>query len=152
MIDREARDLMAEALRQLLARQITNDEFEDMIPSGPSDDGALGPIESRAWTFYDDMHAHKLDREFTDAMRSDVARWLLFLQTDLKYRWSPGPWDRFPIYNWPLNLLTLGWWERRKARLLAEWEQQGDVTVWPFLERSAFDAACARPRFLVGSS
>ena len=91
MIDREARDLMAEALRQLLARQITNDDFEEMIPSGPSDDRVLGPIESRAWAFYDDMHAHKLDREFTDAMRSDVARWVLFLQTDLEYRWLPGP-------------------------------------------------------------
>ena len=129
---------------------MTNDEFEDSLPRDLSSDGVIDPIESRAWTFYSDMHEHYLDRDLSRAVREDVARWILFLQRDLEYRWPRGPWDRFPIYNWPLNLLTLGWWEQRKARLLRDWERHGDVDVWPFLTRSEYSAACAEPRLLVG--
>lgn len=82
MIDRDARDRLATALRQLLARQITKDQFEGVRSSRRSNDRVIGPIESRAWTFYSDMHPHKLNRELADAVRSDVARWILFLQTD----------------------------------------------------------------------
>lgn len=152
MIDRAARKQLASCLRQLLARQVSNDEFECSLPRCRSGDGVIAPIESRAWTFYSDMHEHRIDRDLAHAVREDVARWILFLQRDLEYRWPPGPWDRFPIHKWPLNLLTLGWWERRKARRVREWESHGDVDVWPFLTRSELSAACAQPQFLVGSS
>ena len=130
---------------------ITNDEFESLVLDESINDRVVGPIISRAWTFYSDLRSQKLDPRLSQAMRSDVARWILFLQTDLKYGWPPGPLDRFPIVNWPLNLLTLGWWERRKVRLLHEWEQHGDVSIWPFLQRAELEAACATPRFLAGS-
>ena len=73
MIDRVARKQLASCLRQLLARQVTNDEFECSLPRCQSGDGV-------------------------------------------------------------------------------EWERQGDIAVWPFLTSSEFTAACAQPRFLVGSS
>lgn len=152
MIDQVARDGMATALRQLLARQISNDEFEALVWSLPTEDPVVRPIESRAWTLYDDLREHRLERELSKAMGSEVARWILFLQAGHEYRWPRGPLDRFPIRNWPVNLLTFGWWGRRKARLLAAWEAHGDVAVWPFLELSELDAARADPRFLVGSS
>ena len=152
MIDRTARKQLASCLRQLLARQITNDEFEWALPRCRSHDGVIAPIESRAWTFYSDMHEHRIDRELARAVREDVARWILFLQHDLEYRWPRGPWDCFPIHNWPLNLLTLGWWEWRKARQVRQWEKHGDLGVWPFLTRSELSAACAQPKFLIGSS
>lgn len=130
---------------------MSNDAFELGLPRWSSGDGVIEPIESRAWTFYSDMHEHRLDRELARALREDVARWVLFLQGDLEYRWPVGPWDNYPIYNWPFNLLTLGWWERRKARRLREWQSHGDVEVWPFSTRAELAAACAAPRFLVGS-
>jgi hypothetical protein len=130
---------------------MTNDSFECALPSRRVD-GVLRAIESRAWMFYSDMHEHEVERDLARAVRPEVARWVLFLQNGFEYRWPAGPWDRFPIYNWPLNLLTLGWWERRKEGLLRDWEAHGDVRVWPFLTKSELDAARARPRFLVGSS
>lgn len=150
MADRHARNLLASALRQLLARQITNDNFEDAFPQ--SEDGIVEPIESRVWTFYSDMYPHKLSRKLTKVVRSDVARWILFLQSDLEYRWPRGPLDDFPIYNSYLNILTFGWWERRKELQMKAWEQHGDVTVWPFFEKEEFYKARKRPCFLAGSS
>jgi len=93
-----------------------------------------------------------VDRALARAVRSDVARWILFLQTDLEYHWPAGPLDQFGCYNWPMNLLTLGWWERRKEGQLRAWERHGDSSVWPFLTREEFAGACRAPTFLVGSS
>lgn len=152
MIDRSARRHLANQLRRLLSRHITNDEFEEAVSRCCSVDRVIAPIESRAWTFYSDMHAHTIDRDLARAVREDVARWILFLQHDLEYRWPPGPWDSFPIDFWPLNVLTLGWWSRSETRRVREWESHGDADVWPFLTKSEMVAACARPKFLVGSS
>ena len=150
MIDRYARNVLASALRQLLARQITNDNFEDTIPQ--SEDRIVESIESRAWTFYSDMYPHKLNRKLTKIIRPDVARWILFLQSDLEYRWPLGPLDDFPIYNSLLNILTFGWWERRKELQLKAWEQYGDISVWPFIEKEELNEACKQPYFLTGSN
>lgn len=153
MVDRMLRDRFAGALRQLLSRQITNWEFEDFTRGEDlqSADRVLGPIYWRAWTLYSDgMWPERVSQSTAREMRLDVARWVLFLQADLEYRWPPGPMDTFAIRNWPMNLLTFGWWERRKERELRAWQRHGNFDVWPFWSRAEFDAARRAPRFLVG--
>lgn len=86
MIDQAARDGMATALRQLLARQISNDEFEAQVWSLPSGDAVMEPLRSRAWALYDDLREHRLELDLAEAMRSEVARWILFLQAGHEYR------------------------------------------------------------------
>ena len=152
MIDRAARNTMATALRRLFSRRITNDEFEVMRPREPSGDSVLHPIYHWAWLCYSDNHEHKLARDLAHAVRKDVARFVLFLHSDLEYRWPPMRWLWAPIISWPLTVLTLGWWARVRARHVREWESHGDVEAWPFLTSSELSAACAQPRFLVGSS
>ena len=51
-----------------------------------------------------------------------------------------------------MNVLTLGWWERRKAAAFRAFAQTGDFAVWPFRSRAEYDAAIRRPRFLAGGS
>ncbi len=150
MIDRRGRDQMAKVLRQFFGRQITNDDFDGAVEVHKSPDLVLKTIESLAWTLYDDHKTHYLDRETRSLAKDHVARWILFLQTDFEYRWPKGPYDGFPTISLLRNLLTLGWWERRKARLAAEWERHGDVSIWPFLDRAEMEAARTQPRFLVG--
>ncbi|MCC7172802.1 MAG: hypothetical protein IT459_20305 [Planctomycetes bacterium] len=142
---------MAASIRLLVARRITNDEFEALIaPCARSADRVIGPLEARAWTWYSDTHEHSIDRWSSTLLRPEVARWVLFLQTDVEYRWPPGPRDEFrgdfPLLHW----ITGGWSARRELRRLEQWERHGEIKLWPFLNRSEFDAAKRRARFLVG--
>ncbi len=131
MIDRIARDQLALALRRYVAGRITNDDLADDAPDR-SPDPAIRPIYEYAWNLYDDHHQHRAaGRHALNRLgRRTVARWILFLHTDLEYRWPT--FSFMQIYNWPLNLLTLGWWERRKERRSTAFQQAGDFEVWPF--------------------
>ena len=150
MIDREARKLAALLLRRFAASRLTNDDFESEYPQSKVDP-ALRAIEERAWALYDDFHTHRLTgrNALTAAGRREVARWVLFLQSDVEYSW-PTSYSFMQIYNWPMNLLTLGWWERRKQETFQAFAKSGEFTVWPFRTRTDYEAAVGRPRFLVG--
>jgi hypothetical protein len=92
-----------------------------------------------AWQLYDDMFRHRADGPHAlakDAQRS-VARWVLFLRTDLEYSWpnydfrqSGTSLDRFLA-----DLFTAGRWSKKKH---GDWENflgAGDFEVWPFLKK-----------------
>lgn len=150
MVDRESRDACAQLVRQLMRGDMEGEEFELAVDELRSTDPGIRAIQTQAWSCYSDYSP--VERSVARAVRPDIARSIVFLQSDAEYLWPPYPSGDFPIYNWLFNIFTLGWWERRKAERLREWEQHGDSEVWPFHSRADFDAACARPRFLVGSS
>jgi hypothetical protein len=54
------------------------------------------------------------------------------------------------VYNWPLNLLTFGWWERRKQRRFIEWSESGAYKVWPFFSVLEYRRTLASPLCLTG--
>lgn len=88
MIDRQARRRASELLRHLGAGLIANDQFEDRFPTA-SEDVAIDEIRSQAWFLYSDLREYRLagkHRLAADARR-EVARWILFLQSDLEYEW-----------------------------------------------------------------
>lgn len=149
MVDRDSRTACAALLRRLMIGQVTGDAFECAVDELGSSDPGIRAVRMQAWACYSE--GEPVERDVARAVRMDIARSILFLQSDAEYLWPPYPSGDLPIYNWLFNIWTLGWWERRKADRLREWEQHGDFAVWPFHSRSDYDAACARPRFLVGS-
>src|SRR5512143_2868744 len=98
MVDRIARLRAGELLRHFAAGQISNDEFEDSFPSR-SLDAAVQELRSEAWFLYDDLREYRLagkDR-LSSEMRHQIARWVLFLHTELEYEW--------PVRTLPATLL-----------------------------------------------
>jgi hypothetical protein len=86
MVNRAARDQVAELIRHLAAGQISNDEFEDRMP-GSRDDPAVGAVFwNGAWLLYDDLREYKLVGKYRlpEEVRGEVSRWVLFLKSDLE--------------------------------------------------------------------
>lgn len=139
---------MAVLVRRLIACRITNDDFDEAIPS--SDDPAIIAVHGMAWALYSDMKTHYLDGKYRihKEGRREIARWILYLYSNEEYAWLA--YSFFQIYNWPLNLLTLGWWEKWKEAKLNRLKKAGDFDVWPFKSRASFESALNNPRLLAG--
>jgi hypothetical protein len=149
MVDREARDRAALLLRRFAAGRLTNDEFDEAYP-GSAGDRALPEVGGAAWHLHSDGEVHRLTGEYALARltRRDVARWVVFLHTDLEYEWPAFDWYRFvdPVWNW----LTRGRAERRWRDDFEAFQRRGEYRVWPFLRGADFVAARRRPRLLAG--
>jgi hypothetical protein len=143
MVDREARRNIAECLRGLASGLITNDEFEGRVPRG-SRDPAIRAIFDAAWQLYSDFYTHKIT--LTKATKSEIARCILFLQTDLPYEWKEpkGVKELLLIVS---SLLTFGLLMRIYRR---SYSQQGDFSVWPFIRHADYQLALQNPVYLAG--
>ena len=145
MIDRDARNKLAESIRGLASGLLTNDQFEDSVPN--SKDRAINEIYSNgAWSLYSDTHEYKLKGKdkLTKEDKNLVSRWVLFLKGSSEYKW--------PTITLPerfLCLVTLGLW-RRKLR--AKWNRIGDIEFWPFLNSGEFEEAKGNGAYLGVSS
>ena len=149
MVDRDARDRFAELLRHLVAGQITNDDFADRLPLSSGDSAVNQIFWNGAWMLYDDLREYRLAGRYRlpREARREVARWILFLKSDLTYEWPRllGCF-RFPWYL--LNFLSLGLlglFVRR--RLLSS----VNLDVWPFYRESDYEAALARPPYFASA-
>ncbi|MBJ7575480.1 hypothetical protein [Luteimonas sp. MC1828] len=148
MIDREARDRFAQAIRALVAGTITNDEFEGVrFPALDTADPAIAAIyQEGAWHLYSDLEEHRLRGKHAISRKdkSHVARWVLFLKTDLPYEWPELGGARFFALGLA-NLFTLG----VANRFYVKWfKQQGEVDIWPFIRHEDYAAALERPVYL----
>jgi hypothetical protein len=144
MIDREARDILAESFRHLVAGQITNDQFEGRLRKS-EDAGVSRVYFCAAWPLYDDFREHKLTGRW--AIKREhwpiVARYILFLKTDVEYEWPTT--TRLWAFPWNipwgvLTLATFGLAERIWSRTMDR-RSGGDVNVWPFFRMSDLEAA-----------
>nr|CAP47510.1 putative integron gene cassette protein [uncultured bacterium] len=150
MVDHEARTQLAESVRHLVAGRITNDDFEDGVPYSKADPAIGEVFFDGAWNLYSDLHEHKLVGRYRlpDSSRPEVARWILFLKTDLEYEWKVLHglnWLAFPFGNL-LTLGLLGVFLRRR------WAKGGDVSVWPFYRESDFKTALNQHPYLAGKT
>ena len=149
MIDRESRRRLAELLRHFAAGLVSNDEFEDRCPRG-SKDLAVGQIlDQGAWFLYDDLHEHRLTGAYrlTNDDRKNVARWILFLESTLRYEWPVVPFA-VRLAFLPFSVCTFGLLGRP-----VQWyaDRGGPVDVWPFRRRSDYEAALKQPPYLRGA-
>jgi hypothetical protein len=149
MIHRESSNRLAEALRHYVSGRITNDEL-DSVEVDWRDRGAVA-VQEMAWNLYDDMHTHFVENRMPrgSEARRGIARWIAFLHTDEEYLWPE--YSFMQIVNWPMNLLTFGWWEKTRQRRWNQFLEAGDFDVWPFCRRADFEQALRRPRLLLGS-
>ena len=146
ILDRESRRSLAELLRHLVAGLITNDEFENRRPRGSHDLAVRQIFEEGAWFLYDDTYAHRLTgrHRLSTRERRNVARWILFLETDLTYEWPIVPFG-LRLALMPLNLLTLG----LLGRVVQRFASSGAPTdLWPFRRHSDYQAALQKPPYL----
>jgi len=130
MIDRSARNKLAELLRSLAAGLISNDEFEDTIPE--SKDKAINEVFfNGGWMLYSDMKEYKLQgKDALEAVvKNEVARWVLFLKSNYEYSWPS-----VPFLQRVLHAVTFG-------LLGTSWASSGDINVWPFLKAEHFAKA-----------
>ena len=153
MIDRERRDKLAQILRWLGSGLISNDEFEDRRDSlfdgvhpWQHGDPAIAAISEQAWFLYHDLDEYKLKgaASLSGQDRREVARWIVFLHSDLEYEW---PRESFLDSSILLNIITLGFNRLRRLRRL---KQLGDWEVWPFIRRADSELARRTPRLLSG--
>jgi hypothetical protein len=146
MIDREARNKLAESIRHLVSGRITNDDFECLAPSR-SNDKAVSEITWQVWMLYSDLRTHKLTGPdaLSKADRRTVARFILFLHSALEYEWAPHP--LFGLLRLAVTLLSFGMLTRRVDEI---WESAGDFEVWPFVRKADFDLALNKPKLLGG--
>jgi hypothetical protein len=134
MIDRNARNKLAELIRSLVAGNITNYEFEASLPTS-TDDAVWEVFHNGAWCLYSDMKEYKLRGEYalSPEDKTVVARWVLFLKSDYEYKW-PSASFREAL----LKSISLGFFGQST---LDKWKDYGDVSYWPFVNSNQFDEA-----------
>ena len=147
MVDTVARAKLAEAARALVAGLITNDEFEHRIPK--SDDPAiLGIFYGGFWPNYGDLSEHRMigDARWVGEKRAFAVRCIVFLKTDLPYRWPvETPW-RSLIRSTSCALTFGASWRAYNEQL----ERIGDASEWPFCSQPNFASARSSPKYLAG--
>jgi hypothetical protein len=147
VVDSAARKEYAALLRRFAAGVITNREFERRMPDWR--EITLREIDWAVWPLYDDLHEHKLvgDYHVTPSGRECIARMILFLRSDLPYRW-PRETGLAQLPALLLSVLTLGrfgkWWFRYRA-------PDGDQSVWPFYTSAEYEEALTNPPYLRGT-
>ena len=146
MVDRRARDGYAQLLRHFAAGCVLNWHYEDFAEAFlTSEDRAVAEVFWAVWPAYCDVRKHYLsgkDRLDADGRRV-VARYLLFLYSNLEYEWPVRRRTRL----WA-NLFTLGLWGLIRPIV----PSGGDDKVWPFFRRSDLELEKARPRLLGGTN
>jgi len=147
MVDREARQQAAHAVRRFLDCETTNDVYESEYPLHWSQDLAIRAIYELSWSWFDDFNAHKLEGkyELPVEMRMIGERCALFLGSGHEYDWKEFKFISTGIFS-RSELITLGLTDHQVGinESLAAYldEPQGDATVWPFFRASDHNWLC----------
>jgi hypothetical protein len=178
MIDKLRRKRLALHLRHLATGQITNDDFESSVvdevtygwlpeqyyraKEAKSDDQVIQPILEFSWTLYDDLNQHKLTKQhqLPQEQLKDIARYILFLHSDLEYRWPyldvTSPIIKFNLKDLLVFLLTLGHNYRKRVKQrqeeLEQLKQQGAFSLWPFYSQEEYRDQLGKQPFLNGQA
>jgi len=112
MIDREARNTLAEQIRHFLAGLSDNFKFDDIVFDIKTNDVAVLEMRKQLWYTYDDFARHKLKGkwELSEKDKDTVNRFVLFLKTDFECSKFNKSTDRT---LWPFSSIEL--YERARA-------------------------------------
>jgi len=153
MIDRTARDRLSRNLKRLISGKISNDQFENSTPDAGGDPGIIA-LADMAWLLYSEMKEHRLVGRYSiePSTRREVLRWIMFLDSDIEYRWRrislPGLSPARRVRPLPTRLFSFNTVSRERA---AEFLAAGDHDAWPFISRSEYKLALKHPRWLAGA-
>nr|WP_047578179.1 hypothetical protein [Methylobacterium sp. ZNC0032] len=154
MIDRQARDEAALALRRLIAGQISNDNFVDRYPV--SRDPAIAAFADSIWLYYSDTHEHRLTgrHRLSASERRQIMLWILFLDSNRDYVWpaidypSIDPRMRIRRLARLRRFMTFGLSAALSSAQAKAFLAAGHYDSWPFARRSDLHHALAHPRRL----
>ncbi|MGF7027391.1 MULTISPECIES: hypothetical protein [Sphingobacterium] len=176
MVDLERRKMLAYHLRHLVIGRISNDEFEEEMQDNVSfgylpeqyysskqaklDDPIIRPMLELSWCLYSDLGNHKLTdkHQLADEELKNIARIILFLNSNLEYEWPYfdriNPLIRFSFKDLLFTILSLGQHYNVK---LNEWKVQfekfkntGDHDLWPFISKEQYEQQLKKQPFLWG--
>jgi len=139
MIDREARNKLAEVIRHYVSCHVNNFEFDETIDNIKSYDPIINFLRLELWFLYDDIRLHKnegkhqIDKEDLDYLK----RIILFLKSDSEYQWTEQPTTLFALFR-----------PKKHKENIDQWESQGDIDVFPFLKKEDYERAIANPVYL----
>lgn len=142
MIDRNARLKATALIRQLVAGEVTNDDFERQFPTASSDP-ALKAIYRRLWQLWDDRSTHTFSgmRALSGEARELCDRCVAFLNSALEYEWpsiavdAPAALILCRLLHLPERATRI---ENTINRRLANF---GELSVWPFRRRPEYNSA-----------
>jgi hypothetical protein len=149
MIDRAARDDHARRLRSLALGRITNDDYEDNLPRSP-DPSVYEVYANGGWLLYSDLEEYMLTgkKALPKEAKHVVARWIMFLRSDMPYLWSRRMGK--PFLKRIAFVLTFGVAFRGSVLAMRRADEAGDKDYWPFYNRQQYEAALTQPSFLGG--
>ncbi len=176
MIDKERRKKLALHLRHLSTGQISNDEFEEKVMKDvtygwlpeqyhrskecATDDKLIRPILEFSWCLYNDTYNHKLigKHNLSDSQIKEIARFILFLHSELEYDWTfvdmTHPLIRFSFNDLLKSIMTFGQhYNDLKLKREEEFElmkKSGDFEYWPFKTKLDYENQLKQPPFLKG--
>jgi hypothetical protein len=129
MIDMNVRRRASILVAQLRDGVISNFDFEDRWPPKEKSDRGLRAIRSMLWRSYDDNHEHRLVGEYalSGDERAIFDRCILFLNSDLDYRWPVD--DFFPKHS-----------SSSSATLLTDLRVTGADAIWPFFDEPEYNS------------
>ncbi len=176
MVDKDRRKKLALHLRQLSTGQLSNDDFEERVTEDitygwlpeqyyrakecKNDDAIIRSILEFSWCLYNDTYNHKLigEHKLSDLQIKEIARFILFLQSDLEYEWTyidlTNPLMRFSFTDLLKSILTLGiHYKEMKLKREEEFElmkKSGDFELWPFKTQAEYEFQLTKQLFLTG--
>lgn len=149
MIDRSARNAVAEATRHYVAGVSTNFALDAALFALKSSDPAIDAIRKQLWLIYDDLREHRHEGvwNITTEQREVIMRIILFLKSDSEYQWPSVPsWYR--ATRWLIWLLTLGFGASALDRRF-EYRDRGNA--WPFRSPEDVQGAKGAPKYLAAA-
>jgi len=150
MIDRQARDKLAEEIRHFVVGFTDNFEFDDAVSNIDTKDRGVQEVCHAMWFTYDDLRRHKLagSLALTEAQMAIVKRAIVFLKSDCEYRWPK--WSIcYKIVRPLLWLVSIGILTKRLDR---HFHGNGDEDLWPFFCRSDYEDALRFSHYLTERS
>lgn len=149
MIDRHARNKLAEEIRHFVECFTDNFQFDDAAWEIKTNDRGVTAVYEAIWLTYDDLTRHKMDgaHALSNEQLAVVKRAIVFLKSDREYTWP-----RWPLYYrvarpflWMISFGVIA------KRLDKHFHGNGDDEVWPFFTVEEYQMALKSPRYLKGA-
>jgi hypothetical protein len=110
---------------------------------------------------YSDLKNHKLIGKYAlheDALK-EIARFILFLHSDLEYKWKyvdmTNPLIKLTINDLIKSIMTLGKYykeiKEQREKDFEEMRKEGDIEYWPFKTKSDYENQLEKQPYLIGN-
>ena len=143
MIDRIARNKLAEEIRHFLGCFKDNFEYDDAVFDIKTEDYGVIDIRQNIWLTYDDLRKHKMEGAWAlSPEQSDIIkRCIVFLKSDVEYNWPKWP----LYYKAARPILFLISYGILTKTLDNHFNGGGAMEVWPFFSSEEYEYAKAHP-------